>query len=124
MTNIILLIQIAFLSFVYVIPQPDTMNDLIGVWEVDLTAAPGAEPASTYMEISQVKGNRVYGTFYGSEIESGYINTNWNRTVVSFITRDQTNQYFTSFTVRGDGLEGSTMTPGRDFLSVWTAQKK
>ena len=104
-------------------PPPDP-NDLIGTWQVDLRPTPDAAPYYQSFTVSAIDGNTFTGTFYQSVIQQGRINTDWEAVYFAFITEDDSGVYHTAGRLVDGRLEGTTHSLGRDFLAVWTAERK
>lgn len=102
--------------------KPDAQQ-LVGVWKVDLRPTPGAEPYFQELVISQVSGKTFTGTFYGSPISEGRINTDWSAVRIAFTTEDGSGPYHHSAVLSEGSLEGLSNSTGRDFLSYWSARK-
>ena len=103
-------------------PAPDP-NALVGTWRVDLRPTPDAEPYYQEFVVSSVDGDTFAGSFYGTAIEHGRVNTDWGAVHFAFVTADGSGAY-NSTGVLADGiLRGSTHSLGRGFLAVWTADR-
>lgn len=102
--------------------RPDAQQ-LVGVWKVDLRPKPGAEPYFQELVVSEVSGKTFAGTFYGSPISEGRINTDWSAVRIAFTTEDRSGAYHHSAVLSKGTLEGLTNSSGRDFLSYWSASK-
>jgi hypothetical protein len=100
------------------------VQELIGVWKVDLRPTPDAEPYYQEFVVSKIDSNTFEGTFYGTELRHGRINTDWDGVHFAFVTNDGSGDYNTSGVLAGDSLRGTTHSLGRAFLSVWTAKRK
>ncbi len=95
---------------------------LLGEWTVDLRPTPNAAAYEVEFEVTSIEGRAFTGTFYGSEIEEGRINTDWGPLRFGFVTRDGSGVYYTAGVLKDGKLEGTTHSLGRDFLSYWTAK--
>ncbi len=100
-------------------PDPEA---LVGTWVVDLRPTPDAAPYLQEFVVTSVANGQLEGTFYGSSIEEGRINTDWGLVRFAFVTTDGAGVYHTSGRLDGGRLEGLTHSLGRDFLSYWTAE--
>ncbi len=98
-------------------------QSLVGTWRVDLRPSPGAEASVRPFTVSVGADDTLTGTFYGSEIQNGRVNADWDGLHFSFTTGDGSGTYITSGVVRGGQLEGTTVAPHRQLLSVWTATR-
>lgn len=96
---------------------------LVGTWQVDLRPTPDAEPYYQEFEVFDVEGSELTGRFYGSEIVQGSINDDWGQVRFAFTTQDGSGIYHTAGVLDGDRLSGTTHSLGRNFLSVWTAER-
>ena len=103
-------------------PTPDP-EVLVGSWMVDLRPSPDAPEYLQEFLVTGTADGRLEGMFYGSVIERGRINVDWGLVRFAFITRDNSGVYHTSGVLEGGRLEGTTHSLGRDFLSVWTAER-
>ena len=74
--------------------------------------------------VTAVDGNTFQGTFYGSPVSEGRINTNWSAVRIAFVTGDQSGFYYHSAVLKDGRLEGLTNSTGRNFLSYWSAEKQ
>lgn len=97
---------------------------LIGTWKVDLRPTPDAEPYFQEFVVEAIEGDTIRGTFYGTPIEHGRINSDWGEVRFAFTTADGSGAYNTSGVLRGTGLRGTTHSLGRSFLAVWTAERR
>lgn len=97
---------------------------LRGTWTVDLRPTPDAPAYEQPFVVTSVDGGTFEGTFYGSTLREGRLNTSWGAVHFSFVTDDGRGDYHTSGRLLPDGtLEGTTHSLGRHFLSVWTARR-
>ena len=103
--------------------QHTSPDDLVGTWKVDLRPTPDAAPYYHEMVITSVAGDSIAGTFYGAPIRDGRLNSDWGALRFAFVTEDNSGQYHTTGTLRGDEIEGTTHSLGRGFLSYWTAKR-
>ncbi|MES2034779.1 MAG: hypothetical protein V4466_11425, partial [Pseudomonadota bacterium] len=118
------------LSLVGVAPaisrEPPSAAPLVGSWRVDLTSEPGAEPYYAEMIINSVEGDRITGLFYDSPMEQGRITRDWGTIRFAFVTHDKDGGAYNTSGEFVDGrlIRGVTHALGRDFLSIWTADRK
>ncbi|MEQ8316853.1 MAG: hypothetical protein RIE77_13345 [Phycisphaerales bacterium] len=98
-------------------------ESLVGTWRVDLRPLPTSEPYYQPFVVESVGEKTFEGTFYGSAISEGRLNTDWGAVHFSFLTMDGSGAYLHAGVLRDGRLEGTTNSTGRDFLSVWTAER-
>ena len=103
--------------------QEISPKDLIGNWQVDLRPSPGSDPYYTDLNITEVKDNTFKGSYYGSPIKHGNINTSWGKLHFAFVTSDGSTTYHSTGQLIDGKLVGTTHALERDFLSVWTGEK-
>ncbi len=106
------------------VPQGPDASDLVGVWRVDLRPTPDAAPYYRTMTIEAVEDGQITGSFYGSKIKIGHVNTDWDAVHFAFVTKDGRTAYHTTGRLVEGRLEGTTHAPNRDFLSVWSAERE
>ena len=104
-------------------PASVTPASIVGTWKVDLRPTPDAAPYFQAFVVTSVDGKRFEGTFYGTPISQGRINTDWGTIRIAFVTEDGSGPYNHSAVLTGDRLEGLSNSTGRDFLSYWSATK-
>ena len=104
------------------IAAPDA-TALVGTWKVDLRPTPDAGEYFQEFVVTSIDGKTFQGTFYGSPISQGRINTDWYAVRVAFVTEDQSGPYNHSAVLKDGKLEGLTNSTGRNFLSYWSAVK-
>jgi hypothetical protein len=109
-------------STVQPLPKPQPL-ELLGTWKVDLRPTPDADPYFQEFVVTKVEGKTFSGTFYGSPISQGRLNTDWGAVRIAFVTADGSGPYNHSAVLSGGRLEGLTNSTGRDFLSYWSASK-
>lgn len=105
------------------IAAPDSTK-LIGTWQVDLRSTPDAEEYFQEFVVTSIDGKTFQGSFYGSPISQGRINTDWSAVRIAFVTEDGSGPYNHSAVLENGKLEGLTNSTGRDFLSYWSAKKR
>ncbi len=98
--------------------------ELLGRWKVDLRPVPGADDYFQQFVVDSVKGEHFSGTFYGTPLTEGRINTAWGKVRLAFVTADQSGAYHHSGVLTGDGIEGLSNSTGRDFLAYWSAKRE
>lgn len=101
-------------------------SDLVGTWQVDLRPTPDSDAYYQDFIIKEldVDEGKITGIFYFSEIKESAINTDWDKIVISFVTEDNSGFYNTTVVVEDGKMSGTTHSIGREFVSVWTAEKK
>ena len=107
----------------YTVAKMAVAEDLIGEWQVDLRPTPDAPAYFKSLMIESVAGNKLQGRFYDTEIEDGRINTDWSDVLFTFITKDGGGSYYSTAKLVNGRLEGTTHSPRREMLSVWTAER-
>lgn len=104
--------------------QDKTEQQLVGEWQIDLRPTPDAEPYYQIFAIEAVTDSGLTGTFYGSQLEDAYVNTEWPETYFAFTTRDATHAYYHSGYLKDGKLMGTSYCPGRNFIARWTGVRK
>jgi hypothetical protein len=99
-------------------------DQFIGEWTIDLRPEPSAEGYYQPFQVTEVDGNIFTGTFYGSPIENGLVNRNWDRLYFAFTTSDASNDYYHSGYLENGTLHGISYCPNRAFTAPWTGVKK
>ena len=95
-----------------------------GEWKIDLRPAPDAEGYYQAFVVTRIEDNMFEGTFYGSPIENGYLNPNWDRLYFAFTTHDQSNDYYHSGYLINGTVSGISYCPNRAFTAPWTGTKE
>jgi len=98
-------------------------QDLVGQWRVDLRATPEAAPYYQELRIDSVKGDTLEGSFFGSRMEHGRLNTDWGTVYIAFVTQDGKGAVHHAGRLRRGKLEGTSLSLGREVLSVWRAER-
>lgn len=101
----------------------DKIMLLEGVWTIDLRPTADAEPYLKEFVIKLEPNKTFGGEFYGSPVENGLINGNWERVYFAFSTKDQSNEYFHSGYLLEGKIYGTTYCPNRDFIAPWEGSK-
>jgi hypothetical protein len=99
-------------------------DPMIGEWTIDLRPTPDAEGYYQMFVVTAVEGNTFSGTFYGSPIENGFVNRNWDQLYFAFTTSDASNDYYHSGFLENGTLQGISYCPNRSFTAPWTGVKK
>lgn len=111
------------LSCVLVTAQiPDAKYDMdtfVRTWKIDLRPTYDSEPYFQDFVVNGLEENTFQGTFYGSEIQDGLINKNWDRLYFSFSTSDATHTYYHSGYYKEDHVHGITYCPTRTLVARW-----
>ena len=123
-----LILLFSSMVFVTLSSQAQDINDktkvdtasLIGNWQIDLGPTPDAEAYYQSFIVNKINGNTFTGTFYGSPVNDGLINPNWDKVYFAFSTSDQTNTYYHSGYIQNGMLHGITYCPDRSFTAPWT----
>jgi hypothetical protein len=106
--------------------EPPSAAPLVGEWRVDLTSKPGDGAYYAEMTIKSVDGDRITGTFYDSPMEKGRITRDWGTVRFAFVTRDGGGGVYNHSGEFVDGrlIRGLSHALDRDFVAVWTADRK
>lgn len=99
-------------------------KSLVGEWILDLRPSPEAALYEQTLLITEQNDKSIKGQFYGSSIENGMINLNWEKLYFAFKTSDRNNDYFHSGYFIDDELFGITFCPKRNFVMPWTGKRK
>ncbi len=99
-------------------------DPLVGEWTIDLRPTPDAEGYYQLFQVMEIEGNTFTGTFYGSTIENGLLNRNWDRLYFAFTTSDASNDYYHSGYLEDGTLYGTSYCPNRAFTAPWTGVKQ
>lgn len=100
------------------------INELLGVWEVDLRPTPEAAPYVKRLVLKRVKRDKIIGEFYGTRFTNGRFSTQWDVLHFAFTTRDGSGVYYHSGTFDGDSLRGQSYSPERGFVQPWTHTRR
>lgn len=100
-----------------------TLTGLEGTWRVDLRPTPDADPYYQELVVSVSGESAVTGTFYGAPFRDFHANLDWGVLHFAFVTEDGSGEYHTTGHLVNGRLEGTTHSLGREFLSVWTAER-
>lgn len=127
MKHLVLLSLISFsFAFCFQSNEQESISlesELIGKWQIDLRPTPDAEAYYQEFVVKSIKGNKMKGSFYGSTIKNGLINTQWEKIYYSFTSSDGTNDYYHSGHLENGMLIGISYCPGREFTTPWTGKK-
>jgi hypothetical protein len=108
----------------WVFDASETQNNLLGEWKIDLRPTPDSPEYYQTLNIIKIDGKNLEGTFYGSPIKSGFINTEWEKTYFSFTTSDASNDYYHSGYILDGKLYGISYCPNRKLTAPWTGALK
>jgi hypothetical protein len=97
---------------------------LVGTWKVDLRPLPTSEGYFQEFVVTSAEGKTFTGTFYGTYVTQGRVNTDWGTIRIAFVTADGSGLYNHSAVLVGHKLEGLSNSTGRNFLSYWSATKQ
>lgn len=98
-------------------------EQLLGTWTVDLRPTPDSEPYLQTFTVDEINGKNFSGSFYGTSFEDGIINADWGAINFAFTTADGRTSYHHSGYLKDGQIHGRTHAPGRQMLSIWSAQK-
>jgi len=123
-------ILIAISLFHFSFTQPNTISvdpnpeELIGTWEVTFDNGPSADPSYTTLVIDKISQKTFEGSFYYSEMGECRLTQRNGILYLAFVTEDNSGYYASVGKWDGETMEGTTHSAGRDFLAIWTAEKK
>ena len=100
------------------------INDIKGVWHIDLRPTPNSEPYLKDFVITDISGNEFSGEFYSTQFSNGLLNNDWGTIQFAFTTRESSNTYYHSGYFSEDKVYGISYSEGRKFISYWTGKKK
>lgn len=122
MKNVLILITL-LLCLVQVESQ-EIKENIIGKWKIDLRPTPKSPEYFQEFEIKSIDKKEITGTFYGSKIIKGLINTEWSKIYFAFSTSDKTHTYFHSGYFEKGKVYGISYCPTRNFTAPWTGELK
>lgn len=99
-------------------------KDFKGKWTIDLRPTPDSEAYYQVFSIESISENTFTGTFYGSPIEDGLLNKNWDKLYFAFSTSDQTNEYYHSGYIDQGKVFGITYCYDRYFTAPWSGTRE
>jgi hypothetical protein len=98
--------------------------DLTGTWDVALYFSADAPPSGTVMVLEPGEGGVLEGSFYGSPFTSARFAGRDGVIAFTAATEDGSGPYIHSGRLNEEGrIEGQTLSVGRDFLMLWTAER-
>ena len=103
--------------------QMSNAQEISGNWTIDLRPGPEAADYFQSMVIELTEDNQITGTFYGSAIQDGLVNTVWPQLRFAFTTADANHSYYHSGYLEDGVIHGITYCPGRNFVMPWTGTK-
>jgi hypothetical protein len=106
----------------WVFEASKTQNNLLGEWKIDLRPTPTSPEYFQTLNITKIEDKVLEGSFYGSPIKSGFINTEWEKTYFSFTTSDASNDYYHSGYILDGKLYGISYCPNRKLTAPWTGE--
>jgi len=123
--KIISLVLFGSFSVIAYEEHDDQINDLLGVWKIDLTPHISTDDQFASMKIDKIEEGQFFGEFYrdGVSIQQGQINA-VNRIHGALVSEDNSATYNSSFYLVDGILYGTTHAVKREFLSVWQAVKE
>lgn len=110
-------------------PSPATRQmslaatDLSGTWDVALFYSVDAPPSATQMVLNVDDQGELSGSFYGSPFEEAGLSLRSETLAFGAVTSDGTGPYNHSGRYVDGRIEGQTLSTGRDFLMIWTAER-
>lgn len=104
--------------------EAQSSDILIGEWTIDLRPEPTAEGYYQPFQVAEIEGNTFTGTFYGSAIENGLLNRNWDLLYFAFTTSDASSDYYHSGYLEDGKMYGISYCPNRAFTAPWTGVKQ
>ncbi len=100
-------------------------GDLAGTWDVALYFSADAPPSATVMVLEPGDGGVLAGRFYGSPFGAARFAERDGVVAFTATTEDGSGPYLHSGRLTEDGrIEGQTLSVGRDFLMLWTAERR
>ena len=98
---------------------------LAGTWDVSLYFSADAAPSSTVMVLEPGADGALAGRFYGTPFDVARFAERGGELAFTATTEDGSGAYLHSGRLNEDGvIEGQTLSVGRDFLMLWTAQRR
>ncbi|MCR9129549.1 MAG: hypothetical protein NXI12_08510 [Alphaproteobacteria bacterium] len=102
-----------------------TPGGLAGTWDVALYFSADAPPSATVMVLAPGDGGVLAGRFYGSPFGAARFAERNGVVAFTAMTEDGSGPYFHSGRLTEPGrIEGQTLSMGRDFLMLWTAERR
>jgi len=102
----------------------ENLQDFTGTYVIDLRPSPDSDEYLQLFTVSEVSGNTFSGTFYGSKITDGLINSKFENTYLAFTTEDRSNRYYHFVKILNQAIEGLTYSKDRKLIQPWTGTKK
>jgi len=103
--------------------QQDT-KQLIETWKIDLRPTPQSKPYYQNFVIKSIDGKKFKGTFYGSPIVKGLLNTEWkDKIYFAFSTSDRSHTYYHSGYFKDGKVYGISYCPTRNLVSRWSGER-
>lgn len=98
--------------------------DLTGTWGVALYFSTDAPPSTTEMVLEPRDGGVLGGSFYGSPFTRARFAEREGVIAFTATTEDGSGPYIHSGRLNEEGrIEGQTLSLGRDFFMLWTAER-
>lgn len=99
--------------------------ELAGTWDVALYFSAEAPPSATVMVLEPREDGTLGGRFYGTPFEVARYAERNGAIAFTATTEDGSGPYLHAGRLTQDGdIEGQTLSVGRDFLMLWTAQRR
>ncbi|MBT8196117.1 MAG: hypothetical protein KJO64_06795 [Bacteroidia bacterium] len=99
------------------------LNNVVGVWIIDLRPTPDSEPYLKEFAIEVIEGNSFSGKFYDTDFYNGHFNLNWDKLYFAFTTKDASSTYFHSGFIEDEIMYGISFSPERAFTAPWSGKK-
>jgi len=100
-------------------------GDLSGTWDVALYFSADAPPSATVLVLEPSQDGTLSGRFYGSPFGAARFAERNGVVAFTATTEDGSGPYLHSGRLTEAGvIEGQTLSVGRDFLMLWTAERR
>lgn len=104
--------------------QQSRIQQLLGVWEIDLRPSPDAPPYLKTVAFAAYNDQTLSGLFYDTQFSDGKLNLNWDKIYFAFTTADNSGVYYHSGVLENNQLSGVTFSKGRQFVMPWRSIRK
>jgi len=95
------------------------MDEIKGVWHIDLRPTPNSEPYIRDFVITDISGTEFSGEFYSTQFSNGLLNNDWDNVHFAFTTKDRNDTYYHSGYFKGEKIYGISYSVDRKFISYW-----
>ncbi len=102
----------------------DYVDQLIGIWTIDLRPKPDADAFLKTFEVKTIKSGKMKGSFYDTKFTNGRVDTHWDVLYFAFTTKDNSGVYFHSGTFDGKAVKCISYSENREFVSPWFSVKR